>query len=188
MVRAIAADAAGGADVTAALALDCCALAASRAVRLATVVTCSCGATIIPPALRSERKPTLRDLEQLARWLPVIEGRAMSIEPQVRGSARDGRSDAVDERHHELQRAIAAHRYLETLPERSREVLRYAYVRLGPEARLKDELLHDKVGWAFVTKTQKAKWLLLPKALKREAPRKHGRELLIAACAAWEGP
>jgi hypothetical protein len=111
----------------------------------------------------------------------------MSIEPQIRGSARDGRSDSTDDRHHELQRALAAHRYLETLPERSREVLRYAYVRLGAEARGREESLHDAIGWAFVTKAQKQKWLKLPKALKREAPRRHGRELLIAACAAWEG-
>ena len=35
--------------MTAALALDCCERAASRAVRLATVVTCSCGAVLVPP-------------------------------------------------------------------------------------------------------------------------------------------
>ncbi len=173
--------------MTTTLALDCCSLAASRAVRLATVVTCSCGAELVPPAVRAERAVPLSWLEHLARWLPTIEGRAMSIEPQIRGT-RDGRSDSVDERHHELQRAIAAHRKLDTLPERQREVLRYAYVRLGAEARGREESLHDAIGWAFVTKEQRAKWLKLPTALRREAPRRHGRELLIAACAAWEGP
>lgn len=176
--------------MTAAIAPDCCELSAVHALAHRAVVHCRCGATLVPPEIHSPRanppRPPLAWLELLARWLPTIEGRGMSIEPHIRG-ARDGRSDSTDERHHELQRALAAHRHLETIPERSREVLRYAYVRLGAEARGREESLHDALGWAFVTKAQKAKWLALPKALKREAPRKHGRELLIAACAAWEG-
>jgi hypothetical protein len=171
------------------LATDCCKATALVALRSGQTQRCACGAVLIPPVSSnlSSYRPPLSWLELLARWLPTIEGRGMSIEPQIRGSARDGRSDSTDERHHELQRALAAHRYLETLPERSREVLRYAYVRLGAEARGREESLHDAIGWAFVTKAQKQKWLKLPKALKREAPRRHGRELLIAACAAWEG-
>lgn len=188
MVRAIAPDAAGGADVIAALALDCCERAASRAVRLATVVTCSCGAVIIPPALRSERKPTLRDLEQLARWLPTIEGRAMSIEPQVRGSARDGRSDAVDERHHELQRAIAAQRRLIGMPQPVYAVLMFAYVTCGPELRSRMSEWHEAIGLASVDEEQRAKWKLLPRGLAKQVPKIRGEKLLVAACAAWEGP
>lgn len=168
------------------LALDCCERAASRAVRLATMVTCSCGAEIVPPSQREEHKPTLRDLEQLARWLPVIEGRAMNPEPQVRGSARDGRSDAVDDHHHALQRAIAAQRRLRAMPQAVYSVLLFAYVTCGPELRARLSDWYFEIGLASVSVEQRAKWAKLPKALAKQVPRLRGEKLLIAACAAWE--
>jgi len=109
----------------------------------------------------------------------------MPLEPVIRGD-RNGRPDHVDEHHGQLRRALAAYAHLQQLPARHREVLRYAYVRLGPEARGREESLHSALGWAFVTREQRARWLALPKGARAEAPRRHGRDLLVAACAAWE--
>lgn len=139
-----------------------------------------------------------RDLELLARWLPVIEGRAASLEPVTRGGAVDkGRGDLIDDRHCDLRRALVIHGRLcrlRALPEGELHlaVLRFVFLESGEVWRRRADPLLDGggiaevVGRRFAEPVVAARWATLPqRALRRALPRKYGQGLLDAATEAY---
>jgi hypothetical protein len=133
------------------------------------------------------------DLERLARWLPVLEGRALEVRPPHGAvSARhDGRPDAIDAHDHDLRRAIAALERLEALAAgadggRHVLVLAYCYLWLGPQERhvwaVQFGGLDARIGLVFATRAQRMAWLLNPaRTMGTMAAARWGTELREAA-------
>lgn len=172
--------------MTAALALDCCERAASRAVRLATVVTCSCGAVLVPPASAGqEERPVFArsGLASLARH-PAI--RAMTIEPTARGEdhedpERDARSDSDWHRAYRAQRRLALVRAHSAEGARFADVLWYAFGQRGPEID-KRESVAEQVAKRFVSAAERARFeLLLRRSDKGRTARYYESVARIAA-------
>ena len=138
------------------------------------------------------------DLDCLARWLPVIEGRALELRPphETTGPRHDGRPDGIDERDRELRRAIEVLERLEAVaagPEGARHVvvLAYCYLWMGPEERRTWELkfggLDARVGLVFAPQRQRMAWPLNPAhTIGTAAAARAGAELREAAVAAYE--
>lgn len=139
------------------------------------------------------------DMPLLARFLPAIEGHAASTEPTVRsGSARNGRSDSVDNHAREHALAVEIHKRVDGL--RATEagrmhcaVLRFAFLDRGVERgakyaeRTKREARAEEVGMAFATPAIRQKWREDPsRILKGGAPGRLGRRLLDEATRAYE--
>jgi hypothetical protein len=140
-----------------------------------------------------------QQLELLARWIPVIEGRAASLERAARSATvSNGRGDFVDEKHHELQRALVISdrlRRLRLLPhgERHVVVLEFVFLVSGAEWRRRSDPRLDgggvaeAVGRRFANPAVVTRWdAHSQRSLRRALPRKYGQELLEAAIAAYE--
>jgi len=139
-----------------------------------------------------------RDMDLLARWLPVIQGRAAPLERVARSGCLDrGRGEFVDERSHELRRALAVHERLvrvRALPEGERHlvVLRYVFLESGAEwrcrvdPRLDGGGVAEAVGRRFAEPAVGARWAALPqRSLRKALPRKYGEALLDEAIEAY---
>ncbi len=139
-----------------------------------------------------------RDMDLLARWRPHLEGHAAQLERAARSGRVDkGRGDFVDDRHHELRRALAVHARLcrlRQLPggERHVVVLQFVFLESGAEwrrradPRLDGGGIAEAVGRRFAEPSVAARWAGLPqRALRMALPRKYGRDLLDAATEAY---
>lgn len=134
------------------------------------------------------------DLELLARWLPTIEGHAAALLRTSR-SARDGRPDNVDERSHELARAIRVSARMASLDLGDRAVLWVAFVATGQQARMEVDAgrepfsrFDEKIGHMFVDRERRLWWLVNPATSQtRDAARRLGRELRERASKAYSG-
>ena len=87
----------------------------------------------------------LRGLDLLARFAPLLFGKALSWEA-VRGAPVSGRSDSWDARTPELREALAALSLLYRLHETHRqeaEILYEVHVRQGPESRTHEQTWVD---------------------------------------------
>lgn len=139
-----------------------------------------------------------RDMDLLARWLPVIDGRAAPLERVAQsGRVEQGRGEFVDERNHELRRALAVHGRLgrvRALPEGERHlvVLRYVFLESGAEwrsrvdPRLDGGGVAEAVGRRFADPAVAARWAAHPqRSLRKALPRKYGEALLDEAIEAY---
>ena len=139
-----------------------------------------------------------RDMELLARWASLIEGSSAPLERAARSGRVDkGRGDGIDDRHHDLRRALAVLRRLGRLRaspggERHAVVLRFAFLESGAEwrkrvdPRLDGGGLAEAVGRRFAEPTVAARWASHPqRSLRKALPRKHGQGLLDEAVAGY---
>ncbi len=155
-------------------------------------------ATMAPCADRNRRETSrtwnaVADLELLARWAPSMDVGAAPMEPVIpSGSAKNGRSNAIDGHAREYGEAVLIARHLldmEATPEGKRHaaVLRFAYLAHGPEWRIRTKSFAAEIGNAFVVKATREKWAKhSERALRKGLPNAHGLDLLAAACKAYE--
>ena len=139
-----------------------------------------------------------RDMDLLARWRSFIEGRAAPLERVVQSGRVDrGRGEFVDERHHDLRRALIVHGRLNrvrALPQGERHlvVLQFAFLESGAEwrrrvdPRLDGDGVAEAVGRRFADPAVAARWAAHPqRSLRKALPRKYGRALLDEAIEAY---
>jgi hypothetical protein len=137
-------------------------------------------------------------MDLLARWLPVIDGRAAPLERVARSGRVDrGRGELIDERNHELRRALTVHGRLgrvRALPGGARHlvVLRYVFLESGAEwrsrvdPRLDGGGVAEAVGRRFADPAVAARWATHPqRSLRKALPRKYGESLLDEAIEAY---
>ncbi len=137
------------------------------------------------------------DMETLARWRSVMEGRAASLERVPSAATAGGRPDFIDARSHDVRRALRARERLRTLG-LARDgtlhaaVLEFVYVTSGVEWRRRVDPLGDgrgvaeQVGLRFAPPEVVAGWSAMPRrGLRRTLPTRFGRELLDAAIDAY---
>lgn len=134
-----------------------------------------------------------KDLEHLARWLPVIEGRALVVAPRRADLAprHDGRADSIDANDHALRRALEVLNRLEVLAAsvegpRHLLVLAYCYLWMGEVERAawgaKFGGLDARIGMVFAAHRQRMAWLLNPAhTMGTMAAARSGAELREAA-------
>lgn len=138
-----------------------------------------------------------RDLELLARWGPVLEGRAASLDPRARTLHTEGRADFIDEQHLSLHRALQVDARLRRLRasadgELHVAVLRFVYVEGGPEWRKRVDPRADgqglaaAVGRRFAPPEVVSAWERhSARSLRRTLPAKYGAPLLQRAIDAY---
>jgi hypothetical protein len=142
---------------------QCVALAASMGEERR--VTCSeCGATLT--RTRDPHRNARVEMTLLARWRRVMLGHASDPCPQVVGDgntgggmahAMNGRPDHIDERNHELRRALAADERLTAMRARSGEGVRYASVVWAAFGHRGEELnMRESCAKAMATEFAKA--------------------------------
>jgi hypothetical protein len=138
-----------------------------------------------------------RDLELLAGWLPVLEGRALDLRPRRDGGAGrlEGRDDRIDARTASLRAALAALARLEAVAAAYATashtlVLAYAYLVTGPAERAQWDGRYGgfdaRLAMVLTTTSQRRAWLLNPAhSMATEAARSTGAALRTAAEAAY---
>ena len=131
-----------------------------------------------------------RDLDALARVLPMIDGRAMGIEPSIpSGRAVDGRPDHVDAA--DLTRGFAALDRLAAVRaapdgERVAGALVFVFLLASRETRALPGF-NERLGLAFALRSQRLEWLLNPSASMGEGgARESGTRLRDAAVAVFQ--
>lgn len=136
------------------------------------------------------------DMEALARWLPVLFGRAVNYDAQGGGTPLHGqRNDHIDAHHRDrrggLRVALQTLARLEALvaaeQDRHARVLWFAFGQCGPELVLRHKGGRaDLVAEHFATKEQKARWeSRKSRVLRGVGPARYGQELLRGAVAAY---
>lgn len=141
--------------------------------------------TTAPPVLvgRSARG----DMEDLARWLSVLLGRAAGLEPATRGARRDGRPDHVDEHHDGLARASAVLARLGALYAAGDDGRTAVLVLWG--AHVRGDLDDEAIGLLFAEPAVRRAWLASDKhGVRRGLPRVEGAQLAETCRQLYQDP